>query len=76
MPKLRHPVSGAIYDLEPDGLIRVETKDGRVGWFNADASWSRGDLKEADPHVIGWIAGSRLPNVRRPIPEAAADKKA
>jgi hypothetical protein len=25
MPKLRHPVSGAIYDLEGDGLIRVET---------------------------------------------------
>lgn len=71
MPKLRHPVSGAIYDLEGDGLIRVETPDGRVGWFNADASWNRGELKEADPHVIGWIAGQRLPNTRRPVPEQA-----
>lgn len=70
MPKLRHPVTGAIYDLEPDGLIRVETKDGRVGWFNGDASWCRGDLKEADPHVIGWVAGQRLPNTRRPLPNA------
>ena len=70
MPKLRHPVTGAIYDLEPDGLIRVETKDGLVGWFNADASWSRGELREADPHVIGWVAGQRLPNARRPVPQS------
>jgi hypothetical protein len=68
MPKLRHPVSGAIYDLEADGLIRVETKDGKVGWFHRDASWSKGELREADPHVIGWLSSQRLPNVRRPVP--------
>ena len=66
MPKLRHPVTGAIYDLDADGLIRVETKDGKVGWFNTDASWAKGELREADPHVIGWMASQRLPNVRRP----------
>ena len=69
MPKLRHAVSGAIYDLEPGGLIRIETSDGRTGWFNADATWHHGDVKEADPHIVGWIAGARLPNLRRPILE-------
>ncbi len=72
MPKLRHAVTGAIYDLEPDGLVRVETKDGTTGWFNADTSWHHGELKEADPHVIGWVAGARLPDGRRPIPGRAA----
>lgn len=71
MPKLRHAVSGAIYDLEPDGLIRVETVDGKTGWFNADASWHHGDVKEADPHIIGWVAGPRLANTRRPVPDQA-----
>lgn len=64
MPKLRHAVSGAIYDLEPEGLVRVETPDGVIGWFNADASWHHGDLKEADPHVIGWVAGPRVRSAR------------
>ena len=62
MPKLRHAVSGAIYDLEPEGLVRIETPDGKTGWFNADASWHHGEVKEADPQIIGWIAGGRLPS--------------
>lgn len=70
MPKLRHAVSGAIYDLEPDGLVRIDTPDGKTGWFNADASWHHGEVKEGDPHIIGWVAGARLPNVRRPVPPA------
>jgi hypothetical protein len=65
MPKLRHAVSGAIYDLEPEGLVRIETKDGKTGWFNADASWHHGEVKEADPQIIGWIAGARVTR-RRP----------
>jgi hypothetical protein len=64
MPKLRHAVSGAIYDLEPEGLVRVETPDGAFGWFNADASWHHGELKEADPHFIGWVAGTRVRSTR------------
>jgi len=31
MPKLRHAVSGATYDLEPEGLVPVETIDGKTG---------------------------------------------
>jgi hypothetical protein len=71
MPKLRHAVSGAIYDLEPDGLVRIDTAEGKTGWFNADASWHHGEVKEGDPQIIGWIAGKpRARDAAKPaVPE-------
>ena len=36
MRAIKHPLSGAIYDLQSDGTIRVE-KDGKAGIFGADA---------------------------------------
>jgi hypothetical protein len=59
LPKLRHPVSGAVYDACDDGLVRVETPDGAVGFFRGDGSHHHGELREADPQVCGWVGNDR-----------------
>jgi hypothetical protein len=56
----RHPLSGALYDVGEDGLVRVES-EGQVGWFTPDGAWVRGDLHEADAHLCGWLAGPQVP---------------
>jgi len=62
---LRHPLSGALYDLQPDGTVRVE-KDGRSGSFRADGSYISGDIYSADPQMCVWIAGPELGARTRP----------
>jgi phenylpropionate dioxygenase-like ring-hydroxylating dioxygenase large terminal subunit len=57
--KLRHPLTGAIYALEPEGLVRVEDR-GSVGRFHPDGAWHSGELRDADPHLIAWVGGPQL----------------
>jgi hypothetical protein len=67
MTVLRHPLSGAIYTLRDDGLVDVEN-NGLKGVFSFDGRFKGGDLRQADPHLLLWIAGPQLPagaNVRR-----------
>jgi hypothetical protein len=62
MRTIKHPLSGAVYDLEADGTIRVQAKDGRVGKFDKNGVWLDGDVRQADPHLCLWIGGRELPN--------------
>jgi hypothetical protein len=67
MPALRHPLSGAVYTLREDGLVEVEN-NGLTGVFKYDGRYCSGDLRQADPHMLLWLAGPQLPpgaNVRR-----------
>jgi len=68
MRSIRHPLSGALYDLEANGNIRVSAPDGKTGLFRTDGSYLSGDLYFADPHLCGWIGGrevsSRYRNAR------------
>lgn len=57
--KLRHPLSGAIYALQDDGLVRVE-EHGETGLFHADGRWKSGAIRNADPQMIGWVGGPQL----------------
>lgn len=66
MRTIRHPLSGALYDLETDGNIRVTTSDGRMGLFRADGSYLSGDVSSADPHLCGWIGGRDTASRFRP----------
>jgi hypothetical protein len=54
MRQIRHPLSGAIYELTDDGGIFV-TKDSSAGHFTTDGRWLRGDLRVADPELCRWI---------------------
>jgi hypothetical protein len=58
---IKHPLSGAIYDLTEQGTIRVD-KNGVTGEFDAQGRWLGGELEQADPHLCLWIAGRQLPN--------------
>jgi len=55
-----HPLSGATYDLQADGTVRVESPAGPIGIFDVHGRWQSGDLKQADPHLCLWIAGKEL----------------
>jgi hypothetical protein len=60
MPQLRHAITGAIYSLEPDGTVKVEL-NGSVGYFGPDGRWRSGAIKQADPHMVLWLGGKKLP---------------
>jgi len=67
MTVLRHPMSGALYTLREDGMVDVEN-NGLQGRFHFDGRYESGELRQADPHMLMWIAGPQLPaadNVRR-----------
>ncbi len=54
-----HPFSGALYEQDGHGNVRV-TLNHKVGSFNPDGSWIEGDVFEADPQFCGWIAGPKV----------------
>jgi len=60
MAKLKHPLSGAIYSLEPNGTVKVDN-NGAVGYFDAQGRHISGEIKQADPHLVQWLAGPQLP---------------
>lgn len=56
---MRHPMTGAHYERQDDGLVRVEEEDGRHGLFFPDGRWHSGELRFADPHVLDFVGGRR-----------------
>lgn len=58
--KLRHPVSQCIYEDLGDGTVRVTTPEGRHGVFRHDGQWLRGELREVDDHLLGFVGGPQL----------------
>jgi NAD(P)-dependent dehydrogenase (short-subunit alcohol dehydrogenase family) len=66
--KLRHPLSGALYESRDDGLVRVE-HEGRAGLFHPDGRWHAGELRDADPHLLQWVGGPQLGS-RNPLQSA------
>ena len=55
MSGLKHPLSGAVYDLTDDGAIQVTTEDSS-GTFDKNGVWISGDLRSCDPQMCNWIA--------------------
>jgi hypothetical protein len=72
MRTIKHPLSGALYDLTPAGTIEV-TKNGQRGEFTEHGRWLGGEIKQADPHLCLWIAGKQLPNRFQQAAEAIAE---
>ena len=60
--EMRHPLSGHIYGIDDDGLVRVEKTDSdEYGRFHADGRWADGPVRHADPQLCLWIGGPMLP---------------
>jgi hypothetical protein len=73
MRAIRHPLTGAVYDLTDRGTIVVE-RDGRTGEFDSNGGWLSGELKSADPQLCLWIAGVDLPNRFQQAARALAEQ--
>jgi hypothetical protein len=56
----KHPLSGALYGVDDMGQVHVDDGESQ-GVFTSDGTWVRGELREADPHLCGWLAGPQLP---------------
>jgi nitrite reductase/ring-hydroxylating ferredoxin subunit len=63
--KLRHPLSGAIYERCDDGYVHVTHKDGRKGRFTSTGHRIDGDIGQVDPNMCDWIGGMQLPGADR-----------
>jgi hypothetical protein len=57
----KHALSHALYDVRSDGNLDVTAADGTSGVFTPAGEWVSGDLRHADPHLCGWLAGPQLP---------------
>jgi hypothetical protein len=56
----RHVFTGHVYEELGDGLLRVtDPATGQEGIFNDKAEWQSGELKYADLHLCGAVAGRR-----------------
>ncbi len=67
--KLRHPLSGAVYERLDAGVVQVTARDGRVGTFTDAGERIDGDIGEADPNMCDWIGGEQLPDFENfPVP--------
>jgi len=64
----RHPLSGALYGVDEDGLVHVQLEEVE-GVFTSEGTWVRGELREADPHLCGWLAGPQLPEGWAALPK-------
>jgi hypothetical protein len=76
MRTIKHPLSGAVYDLDAEGTIHVVATDGRDGVFDQHGVWISGELKQADPHLCLWIGGKNLPSRSRPAAAASMSEGA
>ena len=72
MRTIKHPMSGALYDLLSDGSIQV-SRNNVTGRFTQHGVWLDGELRQADPHLCLWIAGPQLPNRFQQAAEALGD---
>jgi len=68
-------MTGGTYELLESGLVRVE-EGGLVGLFAPDGRWHSGELRDADPHMIGWLGGPQLDAVSTHRPTAGAARPA
>lgn len=62
--KIRHPLSGTIYEIDERGDVRAETTAGVSGVFSGDGEWISGELRSADPELCRWIRSGNHPSPR------------
>ena len=59
--RLRHALTGHVYELTEPGVVSVTNGRGEVSKFDSDANWLEGPMTHADPNMINWIGGEHLP---------------
>jgi phenylpropionate dioxygenase-like ring-hydroxylating dioxygenase large terminal subunit len=59
--RLRHALTGHVYEQAQDGLVHVTNQRGETSRFHADGSWVDGPMTHADTNMCDWIGGRQLP---------------
>ena len=59
MNRMKHPLTGAIYERQDDGTVLVTEPGGRQGRFQPSGQWVDGEVRAADPHVCDFVGGRR-----------------
>ncbi len=74
--RLRHPLTGHVYERADEDLVRVINRQGEESYFKSDATWIKGPVKQVDPKMCNWIGGQQLPGAehvpRLPAPDVPA----
>jgi len=55
--RLRHPLTGWIYEDLGNETVLVTTPKGETGKFTVNADWIEGELTDANPHLCLWVSG-------------------
>jgi len=63
MRGLVHPFTKALYEIDDEGNV-VVSKDGISGVFTTGGRHLRGELRECDPQMCGWVGGPQVANHR------------
>jgi hypothetical protein len=54
--KVKHPLDNQLYELQSDGLIRVEDPVSKqAGLFKRDGAPVSGEIHYADPQMLIWV---------------------
>ena len=68
---LRHPITGALYEPDGTGAIRVTLPDGRAGVYAGDGRWVSGEKFDIDPQMCVWLNGPRRGSrLAQPTPDS------
>jgi hypothetical protein len=59
-----HPITGALYEQDGAGNVRVKSRDGRMGIFTPAGRHLCGDKIEVDIHLAGWVGGPKVKHHR------------
>jgi phenylpropionate dioxygenase-like ring-hydroxylating dioxygenase large terminal subunit len=59
--RLRHALTGHVYEQAADGLVHVTNARGEVSRFHADGTWVDGPMTHADTNMCNWVGGKQLP---------------
>ncbi|MDA0977793.1 MAG: aromatic ring-hydroxylating dioxygenase subunit alpha [Proteobacteria bacterium] len=59
--KLRHALTGHIYEMGDDGLVHLTDHQGNISKFKPDATWVEGPMTQCAPNMCNWIGGHQLP---------------
>jgi len=59
-----HPFTGALYEQDGSGHVKVTETDGRVGVFGVDGRWRSGDKLDIDFQLLGWVGGPKVQHHR------------
>ncbi len=59
--KLRHPLTGHVYEKMGEDLVHVTQANGDVSKFTAGGEYIEGPMTHADPNMCDWVGGKQLP---------------